>query len=387
MTQAIVHVVASLARRYGGPSYSVPSLCAAQARAGANVELCAVETVGDLPLEGVSAALFRHDLSRTPVLRQLHFSGGLRRQLNATAQSASIVHAHGLWLMPNVEAGLAARRYKVPLVVSARGMLAAESLRISPLRKRIFWTLLQGSAYGRAAAWHATCEAEAEEIRRFGIRAPIAIVPNGISLPVAGQSPAMRAEGKRTVLYLGRVHPKKALDTLVRAWTGVARDFPGWRLRIVGPDENGHAADLRELAAALQSEAISIEVPVFGKAKDELLAEASLFVLPTLNENFGIAVAEALAAGVPAIVTRGAPWAGLADERCGWWIDHGVGPLAAALRDAMQLPASTLREMGSRGRGWMARAFEWDPIARDLLGVYKWLCEGGDRPSTVTLGN
>jgi glycosyltransferase involved in cell wall biosynthesis len=130
---------------------------------------------------------------------------------------------------------------------------------------------------------------------------------------------------------------------------------------------------------------VSIEGPVAGDAKTAAYREADLFVLPTLNENFAISVAEALAAGTPVIATKGAPWHGLEREGCGWWIDHGVEPLVAALTKAMTMRPGVLQKMGAKGREWMARDFSWDRVARDMLDVYRWLASGGEVPSTVRL--
>jgi glycosyltransferase involved in cell wall biosynthesis len=161
--------------------------------------------------------------------------------------------------------------------------------------------------------------------------------------------------------------------------------FPDWQLRIVGPAEGGHDQDLRRLAVMLGARNVSIEGAAFGAEKLRLYRSADLFVLPTLNENFAMTAAEALAAEVPVISTKGAPWAGLDRERCGWWIDHGVESLAAALKVAMDHPRSELHAMGARGREWMARDFGWDRIASDMLDVYRWLKVGGLPPATVQM--
>ena len=106
-------------------------------------------------------------------------------------------------------------------------------------------------------------------------------------------------------------------------------------------------------------------------------------MLPTLNENFGLTVAEALAAELPVISTKGAPWQGLEANGCGWWVDHGAEALADALRRAMQLDAAQRHAMGARGRDWVAREFSWDKAARDFQKVYRWLESGGPAPPTV----
>ena len=83
------------------------------------------------------------------------------------------------------------------------------------------------------------------------------------------------------------------------------------------------------------------------------------------------------------ISIKGAPWRGLEREGCGWWIDHGAEPLAAALAHAMTLPREALRAMGDKGRKWMARDFSWDRVAHDMLDVYLWLARGAAPPPTI----
>jgi len=122
---------------------------------------------------------------------------------------------------------------------------------------------------------------------------------------------------------------------------------------------------------------------VYGDAKLALYRLASLYVLPTHSENFGLTVAEALAAGTPVIVTKGAPWSRLTQEDAGWWIGIGVEPLVACLRNALVLSEERLAEMGRKGRAWMAREFSWDAIGRQMAGFYEWLCGRGPRPACV----
>lgn len=363
----------------------MPRLCDALTLAGNRVELYAIENRSDPEHDGVEAQFCKQDFRGWPVVGKLRASREFRLRLKRASSDALIIHVHGIWLMPNVDAGIVAKRAQVPLVISPRGMIAKEALQFSKLQKRLFWTLLQKDAYANAALWHATSEAEAEDIRNFGIRAPITVIPNGIDeapLPTPHMDPRL---DDLTVLYLGRIHPKKGLVTLLEAWSSLGAKHPRWKLRIVGPDEGNHAVELSSLLSRSMIPNVSIEPPVYGDAKRELLAEASLFVLPTLNENFGIATAEALAAGLPAIVSKGAPWSRLEAEGCGWWIDHGVQPLAEALDKAMSLPSTTRREMGVAGRAWMSREFSWDVIARAMADAYAWIAGRGPRPATVQL--
>jgi glycosyltransferase involved in cell wall biosynthesis len=122
---------------------------------------------------------------------------------------------------------------------------------------------------------------------------------------------------------------------------------------------------------------------VYGQIKLALYRAAHLYVLPTHSDNYAMTVAEALAAGTPAIVTRGAPWAGLLEHGAGWWIEIGVDPLVAALEKALALPDERLAEMGCRGRKWMARDFSWEAIGRNMAEFYRWLRSGGKIPAWV----
>jgi glycosyltransferase involved in cell wall biosynthesis len=326
---------------------------------------------------------FAWDYARIPILHGLRNSQALSRALCHASPAADVIHNHGLWLMPNVRAAEAAARGPTPLVISPRGMLAPVALAISRLKKRAFWTLLQRPGVRRAAAIHATSEQEYVDIRGFGLTNPVAIIPNGIDVPALTAQSTAALPAERVVLSLGRIHPKKGLPRLLHSWSKVEACNSGWWLKIVGSPEAGHDDELRALAMALGLTRVSVEGPIYGDARTTIYRDADLFVLPTLNENFGLTVAEALAAGTPVISTKGAPWSGLEREGCGWWIDHGIEPLTAALARAMALPREVLKAMGNKGREWMMRDFSWDRVANDMLGVYLWLARGAQSPLTI----
>ena len=382
-----MHVITGLDPAHGGPSYTVPRLCQALATVGAEAQLLSVAGADEcnITFDGDGGGCFPRDWTRVPVVRDLRCSSSLARALHELAPKADVIHDHGLWLMPNVDAGRAALLAGKPFIVAPRGMLAPAALAFSRLKKRIVWVLLQGKVVRRAACIHATSEQEHDEIRAFGLNNPVAIIPNGIDLPEPKARSMSGTAAGRIVLSLGRIHPKKGLDRLVRAWATLEAVHPDWRLRIVGPDERGHAGELIALAAELKARRVSVEKSVAGDAKVAAYQQADVFVLPTLNENFAITVAEALAAGTPVIATKGAPWRDLAREGCGWWIGDGVEPLVAALATAMAMRPEALQAMGAKGRTWMARDFSWDRVAHDMFNVYRWLSSGGEVPSTVRL--
>jgi glycosyltransferase involved in cell wall biosynthesis len=380
-----IHIIAGLRTIDGGPAYTVPRLCQSLAAIGARVDLMAVSETGasDILKNGCREQFFPWDYARIPLLRACRASSGLARCLRAQAQLADVIHDHGLWLLPNVYAGREGARAKRPVVIAPRGMLSAAALSFSTWKKQLFWRVWQARAAAAATCYHATSEQEYQEIRAFGISAPVAVIPNGIDIQTSPKSP--QPSEIRTVLSLGRIHPKKGLDSLLRAWKAVETLRPEWRLRIAGPAEGGHDTQLKRLAAELGLTRATIEGPVYGEDKTRAYRDASLYVLPTLNENFGVTVAEALAAGVPVIATKGAPWKGLDEEQCGWWIDSGPERLSAAVLRATGMPEQELLAMGERGRAWMKRDFSWEHVAEDMLQLYTWLAKKADPPQFVYL--
>jgi glycosyltransferase involved in cell wall biosynthesis len=300
----------------------------------------------------------------------------------AASGRADVVHNHSLWMMPNVYAGRACRSGRGRLVVSPRGTLSPVALKISAREKKVFWRYLQASAVRDAVCFHATAESEYRDIRERGFSQPICVLPNGVDVPPALDRPAA---GRKRLLFLGRLHPIKGIDNLLQAWAQVERQFPDWDLHVAGPDSRGHGETLRALAASLQLQRVSFRGPLFGREKHDAYRGASLFVLPSHSENFGMSIAEALAAGTPVVVSKGAPWSGLDEYGAGWWIDTGVEPLVACLRTALATPSARLSDMGAAGREWMARDFSWTRIGGQLSEVYRWLHEGGQVPACVRL--
>ncbi len=296
-----VHVIAGLDPAQGGPSYSVPRLCEALAAEGLDPVLLSVAAGRNSPCDtrhgGYRERRFVQDLACVPGLRALRRSTAFSTALKETVAAADLVHDHGLWLSPNLQAGWVAAAAGKPFVVSPRGMLSPPALAFSRTKKRVFWHLLQGPVMRRTACIHATSDQEYAELREFGLRQPIAVIPNGIDIPDPVPDACNGIVRERIVLSLGRMHPKKNLEILLRAWAEVEPLRPGWRLDLVGPGDDRYVRQLRALSCGLGLRRVSFGGPVYGSAKWDAYRAADLFVLPSLNENFGLTVAEALAAG------------------------------------------------------------------------------------------
>lgn len=376
----VIHVLSSVDDEASGPSYSVVRLCESLIETGADTRLAALEWS---PRTKSAPYLRRFPLGIGP--RRLGRSPEMHRWLVDQAQSrrVDLIHNHNLWMMPNIYPGKVCQHYaNCRLMVSPRGTLSGWALGFHALRKKVFWRLLQGPAVRGAACFHATCESEYQDIRKLGLVQPICIVPNGIDVPPLLKPPA---SDRRRLLFLGRIHPVKGVTTLLHAWRAIQYRFRDWELHVVGPDDNGHLADVRALAADLNLVRLVFAGPLYGAKKLNAYRSADLFVLPTHSENFAMTVAEALAAGTPAVVTVAAPWSRLTDEGAGWSIEVGLDSLVACLEAALGTSPSLLAQMGLAGRHWMAREYAWQTIGEQCAVTYRWLLEGGHTPAWVRL--
>lgn len=386
MQLVAVFTIAGLTPESGGPSRSVPALALALADLAVRVQIVSLdfgrkESPPLIPSsEKVSTRLvFCRTSRRIPTLWSHRFAAALQQAVISPA--TTILHDNGAWLPTNHAAARIARRLHCPLVVSPRGMLARWSLSFKAVRKQLAWLLFQQRDLKSARVFQVTSGDEAADLRRLGFRQPIALIPNGVVVP--GWVPRNpRPKPRRTLLFLSRIHPKKGLLFLAEAWAALKPE--GWRVVVAGPDSENHLADLRARLLALGIERdFSFPGPVDEADKWQFYREADLFVLPSLQENFGIVVAEALGTGLPVIASRATPWSELESCRCGWWIQTGTNPLAEALRHAIHLSDAEREEMGNRGRRLVQDRFAWPAIAREVRALYQWTLGTGQRPGSV----
>lgn len=386
----VLHTVASTRADHGGPSRSVPLLCEALAVTGLAVRLV---TAAPAEASGDEAALLPDGPVGTRLVRE---RGGLSQALRAplgfyralcaegTSNPPALLHDHGVWLPSNIAAAVAARRWDVPLVVSTRGMLTPWALRHHRWKKRLAWWTYQKWVLRQAALFHVTSQEEVNALRDLGLEQPAAVIPNGVPLPELSQAEAQQST-KKQALFLSRLHPKKGLPMLLEAWAEV--DPAGWTLELVGPSEDGHRAELEAQARRLGVEdQVHFAGPVSDDEKWDVYRRADLFVLPTHSENFGIVVAEALAAGVPALTTTGAPWSDLEVHDCGWWVEPDADALADALAEAVARGPEARAAMGRRGRRLVEARYSWEGVAAQMRDAYQWVVGGGAPPDCVRPG-
>lgn len=313
------------------------------------------------------------------------------------AADLSLLHQHGIWLANSRVTRLWRAKYARPTVVTPHGSLEAVPLSYSPWKKALALAAYERRNLHDASCLHATAEQEVQSFRDFGLRNPVAVIPNGISsgwMQSTGDGNRFRSTQSipadaRIMLYMSRIHPKKNLLGLVEAVSRLRGDLRGWHLAIGGMvEDSAYGARVKRAVAENELSAHVHWLPELrGQAKRDAFAAAELLLLPTLSDNFAIVVGEALAVGVPVLTTEGAlPWVLLREHECGWWVPHGEQALVSGLREAMHTSPETLRAMGQNGRALIESRFRWRCIASRFIQLYDWLLDRAERPAFVVTG-
>ena len=383
----VAHIISGLDVSAGGPSRTVTQLCSHLADQRIDTYLISQRLrSSQLLLPDSPRVSNRIGLAESNFQAYAGLPGWKElRKLSATTE-LNVIHSHGVWHPLNHWASATAMRRNVPLVIQPRGMLEPWALRWHGRRKMAAMTLYQRKDLAAASVLVATSEQEAENLRHLGLKKPIATLPNGIvTSPPPPTASANPANPIRRALFLSRIHPKKGLINLLRAWARVKPE--NWELAIAGPDEDGHLKAVLDTAKSLR---ISESVKYIGEIEDSekwaIYRQAQLFMLPTLSENFGVVVPEALSQGVPVITTNAAPWSDLVRYRCGWWVEPTEDHLSLALKEATQTNPTDLADMGRRGIEY-ARRYNWETIAEQMKELYEHIVSGKKTPSPHFLSN
>ena len=303
-----------------------------------------------------------------------------------------VVHIHALWSPILSKIAKSARKAGVNVVWSPHGMLTPWALKNKWWKKLLGLALYQYWSLRKADLIHVTAQSEVEDIKRLWLKNEIVIAPLGVR--VKGESVHSQPQlststsASKTLLFVSRVQRKKGLPNLLEAWARLPKVLKNdWTIRIVGPDQDNHTAELKELCEKLKI-TVEVEVQFVGPKYEEELdweyRNADLFVLPTHSENFGSVVIEALARSVPVICTKEAPWEELETHKCGWWIDDNVDALEAALRDGLsRVERGEHVEMGKKGLELVKSKYDWKVIGKMIVDAYWAISHGCEKGRSV----
>jgi len=374
----VAHITPSFhpARAYGGPTESAYQLSVALARRGCDVRVLTTDADG---LDRVLDVETTREIELVPGLRARYcprrlvhaVSPALLRHLTPTLRWSDVVHLNAVYNFTTFPTLIGSAALDRPLVWSTRGALQRWSATSRPLAKGIWERACRAVAPRRLVLHVTSAEERAESAARVP-EAKVAVIPNGVVVPPDLLPRPAREGGPLRLLSLGRLHPIKGLDNLVRAAAELKKSGVAFTLTIAG---RGDAETTRALTDLVTTLSLGAEVKLVGEAhgddKTRLFLGSDLFIAPSHRENFGIAIAEALAHGLPVIAGRGAPWSGLVEHDAGLWVDNDPKTLALAITRARALP---LAEMGARGRAWVKEAFSWERVAAEMNAVYEGLC-------------
>ena len=316
---------------------------------------------------------------------------GPEADLGRSILSADVVHFHGLWQGHTRRGARAARLANVPYLVAAHGMAEPWALRHKALKKKVYTALVEGKNLRRASCLHALARPEVGHLRAIAPRTPIALVPNGVDLEPFRDLPprsVLEAEfpelvGKFVLLFFGRLHVKKGLGLLAGALGDLKFDHPDVHVLLAGNDDGALAPFLARAEAEGVSSRITRVGHVSGERARQVWAAADAFVLPSYSEGFSMAILEALACRLPALITTTCHFPELADAGGGIVVEPTPEGVSSGLRGLLERRPEERRALAEKGRALVEARYTWDRQADRLASVYEWVAGGGAPPEAV----
>ena len=378
----VLHVTPSMSHEWGGPAVVVSELTSELSRQGVYCEIVATRgyRVGINQIAPPDVPIYSFDTG-FPARLWTAYSAELSRFLNERVCRFDLIHIHQVWHYPGYAAFRAARKHKLPCVLTIHGELSDWGLRQKALKKRIYTFVLMDRILRNVNVLHAVTRAEKEQIVKLGYETPVVVAPNGIepapfeALPDPAEFiqrfPVLK--GKRIVLFLGRLHAKKGLDILARSFSTIAKRFEDIVLLVVGPNKFGTREKMESI---LISEDLLDRTVFTGllTGEDKLAAMncADLFVLPSHSEGFAITVLEAMAARLPVVITKGCEFPEVSEHGAGLVVEADEAPIAEAI--TMLLSDNDLRKrMGQQGHKLVTEGYTWQATVATLVNLYETL--------------
>jgi glycosyltransferase involved in cell wall biosynthesis len=373
---------------YGGPAQSAPAMCAGMTRLGAQVTVFTTDANGpgrrlDVPtdraveVDGVQVHYFRQIYF--PLTPLFFYSPALALACRERIAQFDVVYCVTNWNHPEMVGARAALSTGVPYVIGPRGCFMAWSMQQLWWQKRLYLALVERRLMDGAAAIHCTTLMEQTQLKVWHFRAPSFVVLNGLEvsrfspLPSRGalrQSLDIPPEATLS-LFVGRLHKMKRIDLTLQAFARVVQSSPKAYLVIAGPDEDGSGKRAQEQAHALRlAGRVHFTGLLTGSALAQAYADADLLVLLSHRENFGMVVAEAMAAGLPVLISREV---GLVEEvvpaGAGYAVSHDVNEIAPVWHRMLDSPAER-RAMGTRARDLVERHFTAEVVTAQMLDQF-----------------
>jgi len=384
----VLEIIEGLDEKDGGPPEACLQLCYHLSVLGHEVALYTCDrNLKKLGRAVVERKAPNFHIRRFPALElgDYNISIPLAFALKKDVRSYDIVHINSLYKFSSTVAALYCRLYKVPYLVRPHGTLDPYIFRRHRLIKSIYEKMFEWQNLEHAAAVHFTAFEEMELVRPLRLKIRGVVVPLGVdanAFRISGVSGRFRAKwqitpSKNIILFLGRINFKKGLDLLVRAFSQISKCREDLHLVLAGPDDEGYGAKVRHwLVREGALSKTTFTGIVAGSDKLDILAAAQLFVLPSYTENFGLAVVEAMAAGLPVVISnRVNIWHEIFEAHAGVVVNCDAEELAGAMERLLLNPVDA-KEMGERARRLVKERFTWERVAPLMIELYRNILSG-----------
>ncbi|MBE9005188.1 glycosyltransferase [Fortiea sp. LEGE XX443] len=383
----ILQIVPSISLIYGGPSQMVLGLAPALVKEGVKVTILTTDSNGDIDQKPLDVPLNRpiqqdgYEIIyfRCAPFRRYKFSLDLLKWLKNHAGEFDLAHIHALFSPISSAAAIACRQQNLPYILRPLGTLDPADLRKKQQLKKLYVELIERRNLAGAAAIHFTSDQEAKISARFGANTRDLVIPLGVKPTPKNYQSAIRSqlgipEGEPLVLFMSRIDPKKGLNLLIPALEKLLVDNCKFHFVLAGtnPQDPDYEQKIKsQIENSLLRSHTTITGFVSGELKASLLQAADLFVLPSYYENFGIAVAEAMVAGIPVVISDQVHiWQQVSDSESGWVGTTDVSALFELLQQALQNPQERQRR-GLNAQKYALEHFSWDAIARQMIQAYQ----------------
>lgn len=388
------HLIHNIDNSYGGPAKSIPYLMGSLNDLGHYQEVISLsfsdkETNDVITKLGLNSKSFKvwffNATAYSPKLK-----GYLVKRI--MENDNQIIHYHNLWNYIPIVANEVAQKLSVPIVVSPRGNLYDWNLNKGFLKKKIYLDLFQREFFNNANCIHVTSKQELFAVKKLGYKSPIGLINNGINLSEFSNMKTKKehllnlnlSDDFKYILYMGRIEKKKGLNYLFEAYVDFVKNNENWKIIVAGPEyDKAYTNRCKEyIKNAGYEDSIIWLGMVSGQKRIDAYGAADLFVLPTHSENFGIVIAEALAAGLPVITTNGTPWMEIEDQHAGYIISLSTKNLLSAIKRFNNLNDYEKDEMSIAAKN-IAKKYSWDKPAEEMELLYQWILGKAKQPKFI----
>lgn len=383
----VAFLTANNSRSAGGLFYTITSFTKSLLDKGMDISVIGSKdkySYQDAVMYG-NVQLLTYQTTTIPILKKLGVSNNIKTIVNKF--NPTIIHQQGLWMYHSYASLLYRKDHpKTILIIEPHGMLDPWAIKNSAWKKIIVGWLFEYKNLRNADCIHALCQSEYESIRKFGLKNPVAIIPNGITLPEI--TTFNRNGNRKTLLFIGRIHPKKGLKELLLGLSTLKKNnskfFDVWNVKIAGWSQIGHIDELKRIVHENHlDDYVEFVGEVHGNEKEKLLCEANAFILPSFSEGLPMSILEAWAYQLPVLMTDYCNIPEGYSSNSAIRIEPSAENIANNLETLSSLSNEDLAKMGLNGYSLVKKKFCWEEIAKQTIQLYEYLLNGGEKPGFV----